>query len=58
MSIVQWDLRHKPQHLNGKEHNMKIFKHICAYKTIIYMFNDQYYTTIEKYHKCNWSFGH
>jgi hypothetical protein len=29
-------------------YNMKIFKHICTYKTLMYMPNIQYYAIIEK----------
>jgi hypothetical protein len=39
-------------------YNMKIFKHTCTCKTLMYMSIVQYYIIIEKYHQCNMSFGH
>jgi hypothetical protein len=40
-------------HIIRKHSN--IYIHV---KTLMYMSNVQYYTIIEKQHKCNWSFGH
>jgi len=39
-------------------YHMKIFKHICTCKAIIYMSSIQYYAIIGKQHQCKLSFGH